>query len=77
MDGMEHIKDLCLRMEDLASRVGLPRFDRVQLKSDPDELWFLWEQEPKRAIVVELSSNPSERMAAAVAEAVGGDPVLN
>lgn len=78
MDQLEQIKDLCLRMEDMAFEVGLPRFDRVRLTSAAnggDELWFLWE-ERKLCVVVEIDSGP-EQLAAALSQATAGDAVLN
>jgi hypothetical protein len=77
MDRLDHLKDLCLRMEDIAAMAGLPRYDRVRYDFDAAEAWFLWE-ERKLAIVVEMSDTP-EKIAAAVARATAGsgDPVLN
>jgi hypothetical protein len=78
MDQLEHIKDLCCRMEDIACEAGLPRFDRVRLSTGAagdDELWFLWE-ERRLCIVVELTAGP-EQLAAALSRATAGDAVLN
>ena len=79
MDQLAVMKDICRRMEDLAADAGMPRFDRVRLVSDPgqpDELWFLWEGERKLAVAVELGAGP-DALAAALAQASAGDPVLN
>lgn len=75
MNELAHLKDICLRMQDIAASVGLGRFDRVTLMTDPDELWFMWEAN-KRIVVVELTATP-EQIAAAVAHSTSADPVLN
>ncbi|MDO9355846.1 MAG: hypothetical protein Q7T55_19265 [Solirubrobacteraceae bacterium] len=75
MDRMDHIKDICLRMEDLCADAGIPPFDRVKYASAPEELWFLW-GEPKRCVIVELDAGP-DALTAALAGATGGDAVLN
>ena len=78
MDQLEHIKDLCRRMEDIAFEAYLPPFDRVRLTTGADggdELWFLWEAS-KLCVIVETASGP-EQLAAALSRATAGDPVLN
>jgi hypothetical protein len=78
MDQLEHIKDLCRRMEDLAFEADLPPFDRVRLTTGDgggDELWFLWE-ERKLCVVVEITDGP-EHLAEALSRATAGDAVLN
>lgn len=78
MDRMDLIQDLVLRMEDIAHMAGMPRFDRVRFESDPDELWFLWEEE-KQAIVVEMADTSNEALMRAFHQsaAAPGDAVLN
>ena len=78
MDRMDHIQDLILRMEDIAMTGGMPRFDRVKFVSDPDELWFLWEED-KRAVVLEMGDTSTEAMQRALTQANAGPghPVLN
>lgn len=75
MDRMEQIKDLTLRVEDLAAMAGLRRWDRVKLMYDPDELCFLWEDE-KLAIAVELDIDVSA-LADVFAQSTNGLTAVN
>lgn len=75
MDRLDLIKDICRRMEDLCADAGLVPFDRVRFASDPDEVWFVWEEQ-KRVVVIELDADPAA-MAATLAKASAGDPTFN
>jgi hypothetical protein len=78
MDQLEHIKDLCRRMEDIAFEADLPPFDRVRLTTGADggdELWFLWE-ERALCVIVGIAAGP-EQLTEALSRATAGDAVLN
>ncbi|MBJ7473111.1 MAG: hypothetical protein JHD16_17530 [Solirubrobacteraceae bacterium] len=71
---MDHIEDLCRRMEDLCANGGIPRFDRVRWVSEPGEVWFIWD--PDRVVAVPLRST-AESLVDALASAPTSDPAFN
>ncbi len=78
MDRMEEIREIALRVEDMAYLAGLPKFDRVRYRTADEEVWFIWEEE-KLVIIVEFTDTSLPAIRAAVERAVGpiGDPALN